>query len=67
MYISKKIEVSWTHEEEQKIQDFRQFLQDACAKVKDLLPSLYKELNDIDTALYDVLYRCFDEDIDLDD
>ena len=66
MYISKRIEVSWTHEEEQKIQDFRRFLQDAAGKVKDLLPSFYKELDEIDTSLYDVLYRCFDEEADLD-
>ena len=43
MYITKRIVVSWTHEEEQKIQDFRRFLQDAAGKVKDLLPSFYKE------------------------
>lgn len=66
MYISKKIEVSWTYEEEQKIQNFRRFLQDAAAKVKDLLPSLYEELDAIDTSLYDILYRCFDEDTDID-
>lgn len=66
MYISKRIEVSWTHEEEQKIQNFRRFLQDAAAKVKDLLPSLYEELDEIDTSLYDILYRCFDEDTDID-
>lgn len=66
MYISKRIEASWTYEEEQKIQEFRRFLQDAAMKVKDLLPSLYKELDEIDTSLYDILYRCFDEDTDLD-
>ena len=66
MYISKRIEVSWTSEEEKKIQDFRQFLQDSAAKIKDLLPPLYEELDSIDTSLYDVLYRRFDEDIDID-
>lgn len=66
MYISKRIEVSWTSEEEKKIQDFRQFLQDSAAKIKDLLPSLYEELDAIDTSLYDILYRRFDEDIDID-
>lgn len=66
MYISKRIEVSWTHEEEQKIQDFRRFLQDAAEKVKDLLPSLYEKLDAIDTSLYDILCGCFDEDVDLD-
>lgn len=66
MYISKRIEVSWTSEEEKKINDFRRFLQDAAEKVKDLLPSLYEELDTIDTSLYDVLYRCFDEDVDFD-
>lgn len=65
MYISKRIEVSWTSEEEQKIHNFRRFLQDAAAKVKDLLPSLYEELNAIDTSLYDILYMSFDEDIDI--
>ena len=67
MYINKRIEVSWTHEEEEKIEEFRRFLQNAGAKVKNLLPSFYKELNEIDTALYDILYRCFDEDVDLDE
>lgn len=66
MYINKRIEVSWTSEEEKKINDFRRFLQDTAEKVKDLLPSLYEELDSIDTSLYDILYRCFDEDIDLD-
>lgn len=65
MYISKSIEVCWTREEEKKIEDFRRFLQDSAEKVKPLLPSLYEELNAIDTSLYDVLYRCFDEDVDL--
>lgn len=65
MYISKRIEVSWTHEEEQKIQEFRRFLQNAAEKVKDLLPSLYEELDAIDNSLYDILYSCFDEDVDL--
>ena len=66
MYISKRIEVSWTHEEEQKIEKFRQFLQDAAKKVKDLVPSLYEELDAIDRSLYDILYRSFDEDVDFD-
>lgn len=66
MYISKRVEVSWTSEEEKKINDFRRFLQDAAKEVKDLLPSLYEELDAIDTSLYDLLYRCFDEDVDLD-
>ena len=66
MYISKKIEVSWTYEEEQKIQNFRRFLQDSAVKIKDVLPSLYEALDSIDTSLYDILYRCFDEDTDLD-
>lgn len=65
MYISKRIEVSWTHEEEQKIQEFRRFLQDTAEKVKDLLPSPYEELDAVDVSLYDILYRCFDEDVDL--
>ena len=65
MYISKRIEVSWTYEEEKKINDFRRFLQDAAEKVKDLLPSFYEELDSIDTSLYDVLYRSFDEDTDI--
>ena len=65
MYIRKKIEVSWTYEEEEKIRNFRQFLQDAAAKVKDLLPSFYEELDSIDTSLYDILYRSFDEDTDI--
>jgi hypothetical protein len=67
MYISKKIEVSWTREEEAKIEEFRRFLQDTSAKVKDWLPSLYKELNNIDATLYDILYQNFDEDVDLND
>ena len=66
MYISKRIEVSWTHEEEQKIEKFRQFLQDAAKKVKDLVPSLYEELDAIDRSLYDIIYRSFDEDVDFD-
>lgn len=65
MYISKRVKASWTSEEEKKIQDFRQFLQDAAKKVKDLLPSLYEELDAIDISLYDILYRSFDEDIDI--
>lgn len=65
MYISKRIEVSWTSEEEKKINDFRRFLQDTAEKVEDVLPSLYEELDSIDTSLYDILYRCFDEDVDL--
>ena len=65
MYISKRIEVSWTYEEEKKINDFRRFLQDAAEKVKDLLPSFYEELDSIDTSLYDILYRSFDEDTDI--
>lgn len=66
MYISKKIEVSWTHEEEQKIKDFRSFLQNTAKKIEHLVPSLYKELYEIDTSLYNVLYTSFDEDIDID-
>ena len=66
MYISKKIEVSWTHEEEQKIKDFRSFLQKKKKKIEHLVPSLYEELYAIDASLYDVLYTSFDEDIDID-
>lgn len=66
MYISKRVKVSWTHEEEQKIKDFRHFLQNAAKEIEHLLPSLYEELYEIDTSLYDVLYRSFDEDIDID-
>jgi hypothetical protein len=66
MYISKRIEVSWTSEEEKKINDFRRFLQDTAEKVEDALPSLYEELHVIDISLYDILYSNFDEDIDLD-
>ena len=67
MYISKRIEVSWTYEEEQKIRDFRLFLQNAAEQVKDVLPSLYEELNAIDDSLHDIFYRDFTEDIDLGD
>lgn len=66
MYISKRIEVSWTFEEERKIKEFRQFLQNTAKKVEDLLPSLYEKLYEIDTSLYDILYGCFDEEVDLD-
>ena len=66
MYISKRIEVSWTSEEEKKINDFRRFLQDTAEKVENVLPSLYEELHVIDISLYDILYSNFDEDIDLD-
>ena len=66
MYISKRIEVSWTSEEEKKINDFRQFLQNVAEKVEDLLPSLYEKLDTIDTSLYGILYGSFDEDIDID-
>lgn len=65
MYISKRIEVSWTHEEEKKINDFRRFLQDTAEKVENVLPSLYEELHVIDISLYDILYSNFDEDVDL--
>jgi len=64
MNISKKIEVSWTREEAKKIEEFRRFLQDAGEKVKDLLPYFYKELNKIDTALYDILYSSYDEEVE---
>ena len=66
MYISKKIEVSWTHEEEQKIKDFRSFLQNTAKKIEHLVPSLYEELYEIDTSLYNVIYWPFDKDIDID-
>lgn len=66
MYISKRVEVSWTHEEEQKINDFRRFLQDTAEKVENVLPSLYEELHVIDISLYDILYSNFDEDINFD-
>lgn len=66
MYISKRIEVSWTHEEEQKIQDFRSFLQNTAKEIEHLLPSLYEELYTIDASLYNVLCTSFDEDIDID-
>lgn len=65
MHISKTIEVSWTQEEVRKIEEFRRFLQDASTKVEDVLPSLYEQLDKIDTALFDVLNKCFDEDVDL--
>ena len=66
MYISKRVEVSWTHEEEQKIKDFRSFLQNTAKEIEHLIPSLYEELYTIDASLYDILYTSFDEDIDLD-
>ena len=67
MYISKRVEVSWTFEEEKKIKDFRRFLQDAAKKIENLLPSLYEKLYEIDASLYNILYESFDEDVDLDD
>lgn len=67
MYINKRIEIDWTQEETEKIEEFRRFLQNASAKIKNVLPSLYKRLEEIDNTLYDILYRCFDEEIDLDD
>lgn len=66
MYISKRIEVSWTSEEEKKIKDFRRFLQNTAKEIEHLLPSLYEELYAIDASLYDVLYTSFDEDTDID-
>ena len=67
MYINKRVEASWTFEEEKKIRDFRQFLQSTAKKVEDLLPSLYEKLYEIDASLYNILYESFDEDVDLDD
>ena len=64
MYINKRIEIDWTQEEKEKIEDFRRFLQNASAKIKNELPSLYKRLEEMDNTLYDILYRCFDVDDD---
>ena len=67
MYINKRIEIALTQEETEKIEEFRCFLQNASAKIRNVLPSLYKRLEEADNTLYDILYRCFDEEIDLDD
>lgn len=67
MYINKRIEIALTQEETEKIEEFRRFLQNVSAKIKSVLPSLYKRLEEVDNTLYDILYRCFDEEIDLDD